>query len=413
MKYGALAPLLVVAAVSCGDESAPPSVSNVQSGVGAPVDLVAIGARAVDSLRPDEVEALCEEENRRVDACQEQGRRSAAEPSACEDVVRACRDEQGDRGFRPSCEGAFSRSSGPCSITVDEYLACVDAWSTSLSCELAGHIVSPPACAALADRCERLVDGFSLYGKPLPCTPEEIAAEPADTNDDIVGLDACRPRPSRFIVLGDSIADCSGVSHDDCAADRIAAHLKAVVGPELVFETRAKAGSVVADLAGQAATIEGGDGHVYVWMYAIGNDLLHGISDPAPLVAGYQVVFDYFNDTSRFPDGATFLLNTQYDPYDQCTIPTAADPSSPAVTKLLLDMNQAVFLDVAEARSDTVAVDQLPDFLGHGQNADTTGCPYCRADNSTWVMAVHPTPAGHQHIADKWTKALDAMLECP
>jgi hypothetical protein len=92
-------------------------------------------------------------------------------------------------------------------------------------------------------------------------------------------------------------------------------------------------------------------------------------SDLEPLRAKFEEVFAYFNDKSLFPGGATFLLNTQYGPHDQCDAPEAHAYGGPALVARLLEINRIMFLDVAEARSNTVAIDHYPDFLGHADNA--------------------------------------------
>jgi hypothetical protein len=155
--------------------------------------------------------------------------------------------------------------------------------------------------------------------------------------------------------------------------------------------------------------VTGGPGHVFVWAYAIGNDLLSGATDVAEFVRGYSAMFDYFTDEARFPDGATFLLNTQFNPGDECSVPSSF-MYPPGVDALIRQLNQTVFIDVAVARPDTVTVDQLPDFLGHGQNANQSGCPHCSEDNEAWLIVNHPTALGHAHMAEKWKIALSGMI---
>ena len=76
-----------------------------------------------------------------------------------------------------------------------------------------------------------------------------------------------------------------------------------------------------------------------------------------------------------------------------------------------------MFVDRAIERADTVAIDQYPDWLGHGDNADNARCPHCyRDDNPHWLIGdgVHPSATGQRHIADKWKVAIDAIYEqCP
>jgi hypothetical protein len=81
--------------------------------------------------------------------------------------------------------------------------------------------------------------------------------------------------------------------------------------------------------------------------------------------------------------------------------------SGPAVT---INVNRELILKAAESRPDALAIDQLPDFLGHGNNADTHGCPYCGSDNTQWISdTLHPNAIGNRHIAEKWYRALASV----
>jgi hypothetical protein len=110
---------------------------------------------------------------------------------------------------------------------------------------------------------------------------------------------------------------------------------------------------------------------VFVFIYSIGNDLLLGQilqpdADLTPIHAAFAQVIDFFGDRARFPGGATFLLNTYYDPFDNCDAPGARPWRGRATMDRVLYLRKVLFLDVAEARTDTVAIDHYPDFLGHG-----------------------------------------------
>jgi hypothetical protein len=173
-------------------------------------------------------------------------------------------------------------------------------------------------------------------------------------------------------------------------------------------------GSFVQDLPQQAAGVAGGPGHVLVWIFSIGNDLASTRStNYAAWEAAFAEVFDTFNDAERFPGGATFLLNTQYSPYDQCPDPPGPSWGIPMELEALLqEVNQRMFLDVAERRSDTVALDHYRPWLGHGINADNAGCPHCGADNTSWMFDnSHPNDIGYRQMADRWIATLDAMYE--
>jgi lysophospholipase L1-like esterase len=39
------------------------------------------------------------------------------------------------------------------------------------------------------------------------------------------------------------------------------------------------------------------------------------------------------------------------------------------------------------------------------------GCPYCGADNTSWMSSdrIHPNAAGYAHVASRWNAELDRM----
>lgn len=80
---------------------------------------------------------------------------------------------------------------------------------------------------------------------------------------------------------------------------------------------------------------------------------------------------------------------------------------------LLADVNRRLFLEVAEVRPDTVAIDQHAAWLGHGNNADVRGCPHCGADNTSWMSPdrTHPNALGYAHMARVWNDVIDRMLD--
>jgi hypothetical protein len=127
-------------------------------------------------------------------------------------------------------------------------------------------------------------------------------------------------------------------------------------------------------------------------------------------------VLAYFNDLSRFPDGATFLFNTQYSPSDQCSDPPIVIGFTPLTLEeeqMLQSINQQLFIDLTVERTDTITIDQYPDWLGHGWYAGVAGCPYCSEDNTLWMGdPLHPNQAGQAHIFDKWRVAVDRMYTC-
>jgi hypothetical protein len=337
------------------------------------------------------------------------------DPEACEASLAACRASTLADTPPSRCDGTTYVGRRSCEATTAEYFACIDAWNAAFTCDAARYrIPTPAACEAILPRCP-LLDGLVSRDGPEPhCDPFEGEPVP-DTNDDVVGGDGCRPPPTRFVVLGDSIATCFVTPYEHCGPYRIADELRRLYSPDVVFETHAVNGAMTADLPAQARQVAGGPGHLAVWIWAIGNDFLgrmYDFRDPVDLArafddwtAAWAEVFAYFGDAERFPDGVTFLLNTQYTPGDECPL----DPADKDLEAVLREVNRRLFLDVARERPDTIAIDQYPDWLGHGSRSDVKGCPHCGPDNTRWLLDVHPNDLGHEHIAAKWSVALEGM----
>jgi lysophospholipase L1-like esterase len=384
-----------------GDASTPPRV-----------DLSTIRDRSLDSLTPPEAKAMCEVDLARLDFCQERGLSFGTEEE-CAVATESCRSAQDGGRVAVDCSAFDLGPPGSCTTTVDEYVACVDAWTATRSCKNAGRMIeTPPQCRGLLEQCPRLAPEFFQSGAPPPCDGDAGAPPPRPTSADVYGLDHCPPAPSRFVVLGDSIASCLSVDTAHCGPAMLEDYIRTTYAPDLVAESHARPGDVIADLPGQAAQVTPGPGHVAVWAYILGNDLALRHIDYDAWAKAWNQVFDYFTDRTKFPDGVTFLLNTQYSPYDQCPDPLGGASSlSTAADQLLREVNRRMFLDVAERRADTVAVDQYPDWLGHGDNANIRGCPHCGRDNATWMATdrIHPNELGYAHMAAKWKAAVDQM----
>ena len=175
---------------------------------------------------------------------------------------------------RIDCSGARLEGYEHCTVRVDDYLRCLSDWSDSATCDYAGQVLpQPDSCAVVVDACP------SLYlGDPeaMPIEPCDEANAPLrkDEDDDIRGLDPCRPVPARLVVLGDSIAACTGLPDDaDCAPELLADSLRETMAPELRYEFHAQPGADMAGAIARQQEVEPGPGHVLVWFFAGGNDL--------------------------------------------------------------------------------------------------------------------------------------------
>jgi lysophospholipase L1-like esterase len=235
------------------------------------------------------------------------------------------------------------------------------------------------------------------------------------------GSEAAR-RPSRLVVLGDSIAACFNVGGKDgpaCSPRMLADHLRTTYAPVLVYENRAVNGAITTDVpARQLATVEGGPGHVLVLVYVGGNDLARRLlaTDAAasssltralPAVNdAWEAIVAHFSDRTRFPDGYTLVMNTQYDPFDDCTAPPCC--LSPGTIQRLHTFNET--LASIATRHDAKLVDQFTPFLGHGHHFAVATCPHYQPGATPWMGdLIHPNPAGHAALFDRWKELADDL----
>lgn len=381
----------------------------------------ALTGRMLTSLNAHEAQLVCDAAAAHSDLClQHAVFNPSSDNDRCTAQLQSCRDL--DTPPTLDCSLAHFDLGADCTATVADYLSCLDDFTAGLSCEQKGQLLEVRAgCLPLLRHCRTLAAEF---GDPdtyvEPCDTSSAPAR-VDHDDDIRGLDACRPVPARMVALGDSIAAC--LLSLACAPDLIADYLREHYAPDLQYERYAVSGSHTRDWMKQAENIPPAPGHLLVWVYLGGNDLIacangpltqliECIDDALAAASGeWQKLFTYFNDRERFPDGVTFLLNTQYTPDDECRMPSSG-PGGAAFDAKLAQWNDALFIQPALTRPDTITVDQYPDWLGHGRNANKRGCPYCDRDNNErWLEfdGIHPNAVGQTHIADKWKVALDAM----
>ena len=261
---------------------------------------------------------------------------------------------------------------------------------------------------------------------------ESTADPPADTTD--TGEDTttgepppgdCQPVPTRMVVLGDSIPACVGVGgkdSDDCAPKRLNDHLAATYGP-LTYENLAVGGAVTSDVSNdQIFDIEVGvPGHVIVMIYIGGNDLAQYMFLPdqtamdgwmnttgPEVAAAWEDVLDFLGDPANFPDGVTLLMNTQYNPFDDCTAP----PYFISETKIeLLHAHNQALMDRAASREWAFIADQHPSYLGHGHYVNDASCPHYDETFEGWMGdLIHPNTLGHQHLGDVMAEAADLEI---
>jgi lysophospholipase L1-like esterase len=235
---------------------------------------------------------------------------------------------------------------------------------------------------------------------------------------------SCATLPDRLVVLGDSITACSNVGGKmgtACGPRLLHDYLASDYRPAISYENLAVPGAVTSDVPdNQLGTIDtGAQGHLLVLIYIGGNDLQPYIfiSDGAAqsrfdrempeILDDWDQLLDFFDDTTRFPDGVTVMMNTQYNPFDDCT----ASPYnlSQLKTQLLHQFNDNL-AELAASRDNVVITDQHASYLGHGHHYDDEACPHYMAGAEPWMDdLIHPNEAGHRHLADEWAATADRL----
>jgi lysophospholipase L1-like esterase len=247
-------------------------------------------------------------------------------------------------------------------------------------------------------------------------TTSSDTADTTDTDDDPTGPPgSCQPTPTRMVILGDSIVACAGVggkNSSDCAPKIVNDHFAATYG-QITYENLSVGGSVTTDIPqDQLPDIEVGiPGHVLVMIYIGGNDLAPYIfqSDQAALngwnnttgpavAAAWEEILAFLGDAAHFPDGVTLLVNTQYNPFDDCTAP----PYFVTPTKIeLLHAHNDALTDRAMSQPWGFVADQHPSYLGHGHYVNDASCPYYDASFVGFMGdLIHPNALGHHHLAE-------------
>ncbi len=225
---------------------------------------------------------------------------------------------------------------------------------------------------------------------------------------------SCVAAPKRIVVIGDSITACSvigGPQAADCMSKQFSDYVIAHYGPGATYENYAVGGAQLKDIAGQMANVPATQGPTLMMLFIGGNDLTPYLtqSDAAAttgwtgtvepmMTAVYDATFTALADTSKFPGGATLLMNTQYNPFDDCTAP----PYNISATKTdILHMFNAKIGAIAAAHPDTaIVVDQHGPFLGHGHHYNVSTCPYYMANATQYMQdLIHANAAGNAVLA--------------
>lgn len=248
------------------------------------------------------------------------------------------------------------------------------------------------------------------------------------------GAIACGTTPTRYIVLGHSVAHCyavGGTMSETCSLKSTETYLAGKF-PGLAYENYAVDGALIADVANtQLPMVAGSAGNVFVNIFIGGNDLAAHLYEPDAIamqswtnlqpaaIQNMNTILSYFEDKTKFPGGATILVNSQYNPFDECV--TATNSFATAYKQSIIKQFNALLVTIAEGHKSAMVVDQYGDVLGHGDNyndatsnaSPPAACPYYMSGNASWMAnLIHPNDLGHAPLAKNMIAAVDAVFKC-
>jgi lysophospholipase L1-like esterase len=240
--------------------------------------------------------------------------------------------------------------------------------------------------------------------------------------------------PTRYIVLGHSVAHCydvGGTMSETCSLKSTETYLAGKF-PGLAYENYAVDGALIADVVNtELPMVAGSAGNVFVNLYIGGNDLAAHLYEPDAIAMlswtnlqpaatqDLNTILSYFEDKTKFPGGATILVNSQYNPFDDCV--TNSNSFATTFKQQVIQQFNALLVTVAAGHKSAVVVDQFGAVLGHGDNYDQassnasppTACPYYMSGNATWMAdLIHPNELGHVPLGKAMTAAVDAVFKC-
>lgn len=258
-----------------------------------------------------------------------------------------------------------------------------------------------------------------------------------DTGGGGGGSKDCAPIPKRYVVLGDAIPlgkeGIDGPDDPRNAFKMMHEYIKETYkASDLSYENLSKGGAATKDVPGeQIDNVDTGKpGHVLVNIHIGGNDLAPFIaksdSDAENVFDGtmekaeadWQTVFDFFEDKSKFPDGATFIINTQYNPFDDCTeTHNLVWKLTETKIRLMRQFNERIAA-LATNKANAVVADQYREFLGHGHHHDNDKCPHYKSGSEYWLLGgvdlTNINEAGYAAMGRVFEKVADNLYkDCP
>jgi|SRR5579859_3472505 len=245
---------------------------------------------------------------------------------------------------------------------------------------------------------------------------------------------ACGTTPTRYIVLGHSVAACyavGGSTSETCSLKSTETYLAGKF-PGLTYENYAVNGALIADVVNtQLSKVAGSSGNVFVNLFIGGNDLAAHLYEPdataqqswtnlqPAATKNMNTILSYFEDKTKFPGGATILVNSQYNPFDECV--TVTNYFATTVKQDILKQFNALLVTIVSGHPSAMVVDQYGAVLGHGDNynqatsngSPPTACPHYASGNASWMAdLIHPNALGHVPLGKQMTAAIDTVFTC-
>ena len=123
-------------------------------------------------------------------------------------------------------------------------------------------------------------------------------------------------------------------------------------------------------------------------------------------------IFAFLGDSGNFPDGVTVLMNTQYNPFDDCT--ASPYPTVTPAKNEIVNAHNAALTARAGARDWAFIADQHGPFLGHEHHFDKPECPNYIDGADNWMNdLIHPDATGHGNLSVVLQSQVDEMyVDC-
>lgn len=243
----------------------------------------------------------------------------------------------------------------------------------------------------------------------------------------------CDLRPTSLAILGDASpagVTVGGTKDDKNAFKILHGHLKSELGlSELGYENYASDGAKFVELD-QKQMLEvstSTDGPVMVVVHAGSHDLAGYLfksdQDAKDDFDGEWVkshkslknLVAHFENKDKFPKGATIVINTLYNPFDDCQeYYKLVIRVSEVKTELMGKFNQKL-RDFAAEYDNIVIADQHPAFLGHGHHHDNEKCPHYKS-GSDYLMKggadnTNLSTKGHAFMGNVLKTTVDKMFK--